>query len=197
MLKEGPSISDYTKAVKKLKLDKASGPDSLVGEYFRTRAKYWGKKLWQLENSEDTTLSEGWVAYIWKMKGSPHDPEKYRPITVLNLCYKAIAAAHIDQLNKVAKMTADTAFGFKAKLGCRDSLGFFKTALQGNSNPELSVAYMDLSLAFDMVRRRSLWTSLLELGAPIEMIERQRRLHYNTVMRAFWEGTLGEKVRTN
>ena len=136
------------------------------------------------------------MAYIWKNKGSPMDPDKYRPITVLNICYKAIAAAHAAQLDKIAEATAATAYGFKRKMGCRDCLGFIKTALQGNSNPRLSIAYMDLSLAFDLVRRQALWEALVERGAPIELVTRIRNMHRNTVMRSFWRGCLGDRIRT-
>merc|ERR1712183_830089 len=61
---------------------------------------------------------------------------------------------------------------------------------------ELSAALLDLSKAFDRVRRGELYKFMEgELGVPKEFVDAIRSLHSNTRMQATWGGKEGEKSK--
>ena len=196
ILRRDLTLEDYTKAIKRLKIGKASGPDRLIGEVFRCHPEYWAKIFMKMEKGDIGALADGWVAWLYK-KGKRTDRMNYRPVTVLNTAYKAITAAYGEKLNILLGALSIRQFGFKAKSGCRDYLNVVKATMRSNKGKELSIGLMDMSLAFDRARRTKIWEGIMKLGAPIEFAEKIRGLFRETKMRAYWDGALAGAEETD
>ena len=109
-------------AARKLKPHKASGPDGLPAEFWKTVlekgsvALQWGVEFCR-ECWKQKAVPESWhharVAMLFK-KGDPSDSGNYRPITLLALGYKLFATVLLNCLRKAGVDNAlwPTQFGF-------------------------------------------------------------------------------------
>ena len=195
-LKRAPLLERYIAAIRRLKTNKAAGVDRIIGEVFKTHPKYFAALLQKLEQGAIEELADGWVAYIYKNKGLRSQKMMYRPVTVLNVCYKVITSVYTHDLNKVTGALNMRKYGFLPKTGTRDYLHAVKMILTSHTGKNMSVALMDMSLAFDRARRTQIWEAMIALGAPIDFVDRIRKLFRVTTMRAFWGGKLAEGVET-
>ena len=60
---------------------------------------------------------------IYKRKGSPNDPSKYRCIGLLNAAYKVLSAVMLQRLTRETdKFLKDWQAGFRPGRGCRDNV---------------------------------------------------------------------------
>jgi len=196
-LRQPPEIREYIEAIERLKLDKASGEDRMVGEAYKLDPEYWAVKIRDAEMGDIESLSRGWVCYIYKNKGTRESTDYYRPVTVLNVAYKVVTAVHTKRIDAIARAIGLRQFGFRKRTGTRDYLGWFKRMLEENKNGKLTAAYLDLTQAFDRINRKKIWEALLKIGAPWEVVEAIRHIHKQTTMAATWRGTVAKEVITN
>jgi hypothetical protein len=99
------TIEELTAAVRKLARGSTPGLDGLTSEFLVVFWKpFLGKNLLEALNSANgklkttgshhfSSLNEGVQAVLYKDKGKREELKNYRPITMLNACYKVLATA--------------------------------------------------------------------------------------------------------
>lgn len=65
---------------------------------------------------------------IYKQKGSPNDPTKYRCIGLLGHAYKALSHCLLTRIeNETGDYLSDWKAGFRQNRGCRDNIMVLRT----------------------------------------------------------------------
>ena len=109
-------------------------------------------------------------------KGDPADCSNYRPISLLCVGYKLLAAILLDRL-KVAGAEARigaTQFGFKSKSGTADALFIARRILDRvweAADSSVILLALDWAKAFDSIAPEGLYIALSRFGIPLEFIE--------------------------
>ena len=113
---------ELSRILKKLKNNKAGGPDDLIMEHFKHLDELGPLVLilnqwWDTgKGPEDITLAR--VVSIFK-KGDPNEQANYRPISLLNTLYKLLAAVLKQRITAaIDHKLQQTQFGFRAKRSC-------------------------------------------------------------------------------
>ena len=104
---------------------------------------------------------------IFKNKGSPNDPRKYRCIALLNHSYKILARIMLVRMIGTSEnFLRDYQAGFRKGRGCRDNIMVLRTLCRKimQLGKSLAIVYIDYSAAFDTVSHKFLDTALREAG---------------------------------
>ena len=156
--------------LKKLKPNKASGPDNISPRVLKELAEQLSKPLSELFQHSITT---GDVPHQWKKatvapvfkKGDRNSAANYRPVSLTAVCCKLcehiIAKSIVEHLEKNNLLT-DTQHGFRKKRSCESQLILFvdelaRSMCEGN---QIDIAVMDFSKAFDVVPHKRLLSKL-------------------------------------
>ena len=134
---------------------------------------------------------DAYISPIYKGKGSPHDPDNYRPITVSATLYKlytTILNTRLTTYLETNNLRAATQFGFRQHLGPELALFVVNHCIDatcsgqggGGANTPLFAATIDLRKAFDSVDRTLLWTRLQHLGVTGLMLDAIQDLYRST-----------------
>ena len=113
------------------------------------------------------------MATIYKGKGSDTDPANYRPISLLNAQYKLFAAMIQKRLShRLESRLRDTQFGFRAKLGTRDSLFVLRRLMEWTTmtSHNTQLLFLDWKQAFDSVDHPAMMNALLRFGLPSDCL---------------------------
>ena len=138
---------------------KASGPDRILNEWYRTFAKKIGKLIAasfnqaRKANKLPKGFNDGLVSLIYK-KGSRSDIRNYRPITLLNGDYKILTRiiAH-RMLEIVSQCVSPEQIGFKPRTFIAETsmlINLIKAHLESIDEGGL-MTFLDLEKAFDKV----------------------------------------------
>ena len=90
------SVEEATRAIEKLSSGKACGPDGIPGEVFK-RVPICKKALVELlqriwvDEEVPEEFAKAVFVMLYKNKGSPNDPSKYRCIGLLSHAYKVLS----------------------------------------------------------------------------------------------------------
>ena len=153
-------------AVSSMKPHKAAGPDEITGAMI----KFGGEILWvALAHLVNRCLTEGrhpsqWkkcdVTVIYKNKGSIHDCNNYRPISLCPVTGKILEHLFTDYLYSELEDRAfftPTQGGFRRGTGCTETLvyNFERWYNTCKSNPNhcrvVNAVLADIQKAFDMI----------------------------------------------
>ena len=179
--------SEILKSIRKLKCNKAFGPDSLLNEYFIESADLL---IGRLEITFNKILDSGTFPSIWTKgiivplhkKGSLESPNNYRGITLVSCFGKIFTSILNDRLQNWAQETeinSDAQFGFKAKHSTVDAIFILTSLIERHlqNKKRFYCAFIDLKRAFDSVYRDGLWFKLIKNGVDGKLLSLLRSMY--------------------
>jgi len=172
------SVEEVRSTVKKMKRNKASGPDLVPMEMFKLlddENLQWVadilNKLW-LNGECPSNVLKAFVASIYK-KGDPKQQSNYRPISLLNSIYKIYAALLKGRLSSaIDKDLQRTQFGFRAARSTSIPVNCIKRVIEracASQDPAILV-FLDWEKAFDRIRQDKLIECLKRMNVDQQMI---------------------------
>ena len=183
--------NEIINAVKKLKRNKAPGPDSVLNEHIITTLPIMLPVYTKLFNvifdrgivPEEWTI--GIINPIYKHKGDPTLPENYRPITILSCLGKLFTSIINSRLSKFAeenKLITESQVGFRAGYSTTDNIFVLHvlTNIMMHMKKKLFCAFIDFKQAFDTVWRTGLWGKILSSKISGKCFNFITRLYKNT-----------------
>ena len=105
---------------------------------------------------------------LYKHKGSPDDPTKYRCIGLLNHSYKVLSQCMLQRLeHETDGFLSDWQAGFRKLRGCRDNVLVLRTIYDDMlaRGKQLYTTFIDYTAAFDSVSHKFLDEALRDAGA--------------------------------
>jgi len=159
-------------AIKKLKPNKASGNDKIIGEMIKAGTDILVPCLTNLFNiifrskEYPKEWNKGIITAIHK-KGSKYDPNNYRGITVNSVVAKVYSMVLCSRLEKYVeenKIMNDTQIGFKKNAQTVDHVLVLQALTEKYKDKDkLHVCFIDFKKAYDSVWRKALLYKLLKL----------------------------------
>jgi hypothetical protein len=158
----------------KLDTEKATGPDSIPARVLKKCAAELAKplaKLFQLLFDKNCMPKQWKVAYVipCHKKKDRHDPNNYRPVSLLCILSKVMEAL----INRVLwkyiskhRLISDKQFGFRAGHSTADALTYICQNLHNamDKRQESRLICLDISRAFDRVWHKGLLAKLEAIG---------------------------------
>ncbi len=162
------------KALARLDIEKATGPDSIPARVLKQAAPELAKPLARLFQ---LLMSKHYMPKQWKLahvipcykKKDKHDPNNYRPVSLLSIISKVmeglINKALWKHINK-HQLISDKQFGFRAGHSTADALTYVSQNLHDTKDKrqESRLICLDISRAFDRVWHKGLISKLEALG---------------------------------
>ena len=167
------SYDAIIEGIKKMNDGKALGPDGIPCEIYKHSdvcRKVICELLGKIWTTEEVPVPFARASFrmLFKHKGSPDDPSKYRCIALLNHCYKILSQCMLVRLEKETKdYLSDWQAGFRKQRGCRDNVFVLRTIYDEMlaRGEELFATFIDYSAAFDSVSHKFLDEALRDAGA--------------------------------
>ena len=183
-------------ALKKLKLNKAAGPDGIPNEVLKLDKKVLSFHLTQLFNlcldkgQTPTSWGKGIMHILYKGKGDTTDLKNYRGLTVNNSISKVFTTILYKRLLKRA--TDSGALGHiqhGARPGMRatDSLFVLRTIIEKAGN-EVDLNFIDLTKAYDTIPHENLFNHLLNMGLHKSFVNIIKSLYANNTINVMING---------
>ena len=158
-----------------LKKNKAPGPDGLPNELFQLLDHTAELALLDVYNEirSKRDMPQEWlearVVTIFKGKGSDTDPANYRPIALLNVVYKIMAAMIQKRLAKhMDHHIRPSHFGFRAGKSTQNPLFILRRAMEwaNTTDRPLQLLFLDWKQAFDSLDHTAMIIALRRIGVP-------------------------------
>ena len=174
----GNTLSDAEalRAIAKLSSGKACGPDGIPGEAYknvpackRTLSKLL-QRIWEDEDVP-AEFAKAVFVMLYKGKGSPNDPTKYRCIGLLGHAYKALSQCMLVRINDETNgYLSDWQAGFRKERGCRDNVMIMRTIYEDTieQGRQICATFIDYSAAFDSVSHKFIDITLQNAGASVK-----------------------------
>ena len=180
------SHTEVHRVLDKLKNGKASGHDDIPPDFWRALRSSFDAvgELLALCNHcwRDRDIPETWrvakVVLLFK-KGDTALPENYRPISLLPVGYKVLAALIHQRLldGGADERIRPSQFGFRPKRNCMDALMVVRRLIDAANEEKRSgliMVFLDWAKAFDRLKPDTLVVALRRFGLPeqfVQMIE--------------------------
>ena len=171
---EPPSREEIEEAIKKLKNNKAAGPDGIPGEAVKNSIgsatdilHELFKKIWETE-SFPQDWKEGHIVKLPK-KGNLQECNNYRGITLLSIVGKVFNRVILERLKEgLDTKLRDEQAGFRKGKSCADQIGVLRIIVEQSLEwkSPLYINFIDFEKAFDSVDRETLWKLLRKHGVP-------------------------------
>ena len=185
---EGPhqqiTLDEVGRALKEMKSEKATGPDDLAVELWKSH--HWSPERWltRLFNKiiEGKETPDDWqrstTIPIWKGKGNLADCANYRPIRLLSHSMKVYERVIANGIREIARVSINQC-GFVPKCGTIDAIHAARLLIERHREKQkpLHIAFLDLEKAFDRVPHKVIWYALRDHGVPEEIINWVRLLY--------------------
>ena len=115
------------------------------------------------------------IVAVYKEKGDPGDADNYRPIALLQVCYKLYETLILNRLKRgIGDRIHQYQFGFQSKLSVDNAVFSILRAVEFAHNLRnfpIFVLLLDWCKAFDKVNIVRMLRALARLGVPNHMIE--------------------------
>ena len=174
------SCTEVQEAIRKLKTNKAPGPDGVVNELFQyldfqnieqlTRCLnvLWNKK----HVPDDFAFAQ--IVFLYK-KGNHENPENYRPVT--DKIYAYILKVRI--ANAIDAHIGSTQFGFRKGRSTAEALFCVRrlTDVVEQGHERLFLICLDWEKAFDKIDHEKMFLSLARLNIPEDMLDAIKALY--------------------
>ena len=165
-------------AIRKLKNNKAPGPDDIPAELFKWLDKQSRKTILEILNEcwrRETLIrdmNDARLAIVYK-KGGPALPQNYRPIALLSVIYKLLAS--IIQTRISSKMDGaldENQYGFRKGKSTAQPLFILRRTqeTQEEAALECHLLSLDWEKAFDKVLQDRMAKAIKRLGIPDKVI---------------------------
>ena len=195
---------EFNAAVKRLKTNKATGPDGIPAEAIKfcpaikEEMFHFLNFIWKHERVP-ANLARAEFKMLFKGKGSPDDPSKYRCIGLLNHAYKLLAHVILARLLIPSEgYLQDWQAGFRANRGCRDNSLVLRTICDEmiQIGEKIAVMFIDYSAAFDTVSHKFIDRALKDAGAPTKVRAMFRAVYSAATAYATAPTTDGKKINS-
>ena len=190
------SPAEVERQIKKLKVDKACGPDGLTPGVFTMLPAQWLVVITTLFNSVFMSgrYPVSWVrAMIFTVfkRGSRSDVNNYRGISVINSLSKLYDMVLCNRLDLWFRPFREQA-GAQRKRGCIEHIVTLRllTDMAFRKKLKLFVTFVDFSKAYDLVPRNKLFMILKRIGCGVVMLAALMAIYNNT------ESVIGGTVMT-
>jgi len=174
--------TEVATAAKKLRKNRARGPDDVPAEYWQAVAESPGGLAWLTTLCNrcwtQEEVPEDWhhalVSAIHK-KGPVEDAENYRPISLVCVAYKLFASLLLKRLQVAGaedRLTASQ-FGFRRGRGTTDAIFAARRHLDlalAQRNGCTAMVALDWQKAFDAVNVQALIVGLRRFGVPRKIL---------------------------
>ena len=168
---------------------KGVGPDGIPYEIYKYGGEHILPFLVKLfnkcieENSFPEELKHGRIFLLYK-KNNPFDVGNYRPINLLNTCYKLLTAAINKRLTEVVErnnLLTNEQGGFRKYRACVNKIRSIINIIDDSriNNSTLHVMAIDFEKAFDSISHEALFQALSRKGLPFEFIIIIKALYTN------------------
>ena len=190
------TIDEIQAQIKRLKKNKATGPDEIPMEVIKELDDENISMLcdilniwWREEEIEEQYL-QATVCLIYK-KGSTALLDNYRPISLLNSLYKLFTA--IVQKRLAAQLDPflqKTQFGFRKDRSTADAIHCIRRAAEHGEQTQKQAHFvlLDWAKAFDKVDRQALLIAMAKMNIPTKYINIVRAIYTNTKFNITMEG---------
>lgn len=123
-------------------------------------------------------------------KGDVAIPSNYRPISLIDNLQKIFARQVLDKLQDWMDDNVILSLyqaGFHPKIStCDQPFRFTLLIWKYVLLRKLYVAFVDLRAAFDLVPHDLLWKTMLDLGAPVDLVTLIAKLHKDSYAQVRW-----------
>ena len=195
---------EFNEAVKRLKTNKATGPDGIPAEAIKfcpavkEEIFHFLNYIWSQERLP-INLAQAEFKMLFKGKGSHDDPSKYRCIGLLNHSYKLLAHIILARLLQHSEgYLQDWQAGFRANRGCRDNSMVLRTICDEmiQIGEKIAITFVDYSAAFDTVSHKFIDRALKDAGAPPKVRAMFRAVYAAATAYATAPTTDGKKINS-
>lgn len=177
-LLEEPAVDEISRAIRKLKNNKAPGNDTISAECLKNGGESLVRALYQLicqiwkEEEIPTSWKESIIVPIHK-KGDKMCCTNYRGISLINTGYKVFSVMLLERLTAcVEYQIGDYQCGFRKNRSTVDQIFTIGQLMEKcwEYNKTLHQLFIDFKQAYDSIIRVELWNAMAELGIPKKLI---------------------------
>ena len=188
-------LDEVLACVKKLKSNKAAGPDNIPVEQFKA-CDAAVEELHSLLSDifateaipDDFVLAD---MLMMHKKKSHDDRSNYRALGLLNHTYKIFACILLMRiLPYVAPNISDMQAGFRKERGCQDNILILVSAInhllsqaEDNAKSLGVITYIDFSAAFDSILHSYLFNALKQYGVPTKYCRLVKAIYDSAMVR--------------
>uniref|UniRef100_A0A183FKK7 Reverse transcriptase domain-containing protein n=1 Tax=Heligmosomoides polygyrus TaxID=6339 RepID=A0A183FKK7_HELPZ len=159
--------------LKKMRPGKATGPDDVAAELWKSKFWYPAEWLAKFFNQvvAEKKVPECWrqstTIPIWKKKGSPTDCSNYRPIRLLSHSMKIFERIVDGRIRDIVQLSSNQC-GFVAGCGTIDAIHAARLLIEKHREKQKSVhiAFLDLEKAFDRRLKSKIYRAVVR---PVAM----------------------------
>ena len=187
-------------AVKKIKNEKAPGPDHIPPEVLKISPETTADILHDLFKTirENEETPEEWrLGYIVKLpkKDDLSNCQNWRGIRLLSLPSKVLTRVIFERIkHAVDECLGDEQAGFWLGRSCVDQIATLRVIIEQSFEwrSPLYINFVDFRKAFDMVDRYTVWRILRHYGIPEKIADIMQSLYDNTKCQVIHNSSLSE-----
>ena len=197
-----PTVEELSKAIDSLANNKASGKDGIPAEIIKAGKQscllsHLHELLFQCgeERSVPQDMCDPNIVTLYKNKGERNDCINYRGISLLIIVGKAFARVALKKLQSLAeRVYPESQCGFRAKRSTIDTIFSLRQLQEKCPEQRLPLhnAFIDLTIAFDLVSRLALFKLLQRIGCPPKLLKFITSLHEEMQGTVQFEGSSSE-----
>ncbi|EYC44370.1 hypothetical protein Y032_0463g1909 [Ancylostoma ceylanicum] len=172
------TIEETLAALKRMKAGKATGPDDMAAEVWKSQCwspADWLTKFFNLviaQKKVPMDWQQSTTIPIWKGKGNPADCTNYRPIRLLSHTMKIFERIIDRRIREIVQLSSNQC-GFVPGCGTTDAIHAARLLIEKHREKKkpLHLAFLDLEKAFDRVPHEVIWYALRLQGIPEELLK--------------------------
>ena len=205
-LDEHPDSDEIIQIIQSLRSGKAAGEDEIPAELLKAGIEPLAESILHLisacwsSKSVPQDFKNAKITTLYKNKGERGDCNNYRGISLLCVTGKVLARILLRRLQQLAeRVYPEAQCGFRAKRSTTDMI-FAVRQLQEKSREQrqpLYLAFVDLTKAFDLVDRTSLFTVLAKAGCPPTLLALIQSFHEGMLARVQYDGAISDSFPIN
>lgn len=205
-LDEPPDLDEVITTVRNLKCNKSAGGDAIPAELLKAGISQLGLPLHQLVSSCWSTGSvpqdfkDAKITTLYKQKGDRGDCNNYRGISLLSVTGKVVAKIVLNRLQKLAEgLYPESQCGFRPGRSTTDMIFCVRQLMEKSREQQqpLHLAFIDLTKAFDLVSRDSLFTVLSKAGCPPTLLSIMKSFHHGMKGKVQFDGDVSDSFPVN
>ena len=200
------TLEELISAIKRLKNNKAAGPDRIPAEILKACPPHILELLLKILNKIKLTsvYPKRWGLGITSLlfkEGDDEDPNNYRAITVADSLSKVFAIMLNERIEKWSEensIKCHEQIGFEKKSRPSDHLLVLKTLIDTYSSEgkKLYACFVDFQKAFDSVWRTMLFYKLIKYGLDVGTIKLLKDMYEKTNICLKLNGHITPSIRT-